>query len=369
MFLIDRQYARSFDWFSLGISLVLASIGLLFIFSATYTPEQPYSTYFHKQALGIISGIVIYSIFCAIDFRTLWRWGYFIYFVVILLLIFTSIKGTVAMGGQRWINLGFVKIQPSELAKLFFPAFATYYLYAGDEYRSFKFKDFMPILGILLLSFLLIRKQPDLGTALIVTFSGLIIVWLAGMSRHFFIISFIVCGISAPLLWTVLKDYQKKRILVFMGHGDSKKERYQIEQSKIAIGSGGLTGKGFLQGTQNKLKFLPESRTDFIFSVIAEEWGFVGTLCIVLLYTALFIRLFFIIASIRLPSIQLLAIGIIMPMLLSTIINIGMVMGLAPVVGIPLPLISYGLSNLWVTFASLGWFNSIAMRRFYLVRR
>ena len=146
MFLIDRRYVRSFDWASLFISILLAGIGLLFVFSSTYKPESPFSPFFKKQLFGIISGFFIYGFFCAIDFRTLWRWGYFAYYGVILLLIFTILKGSVAMGGQRWINLGFMKFQPSELAKLFFPAFATYYLYVGYEYRSLKFKDFIPIL-------------------------------------------------------------------------------------------------------------------------------------------------------------------------------------------------------------------------------
>lgn len=366
MFLIDRRYVRSFDWVSLLISLILSGIGLLFVFSSTYRPEMPFSPFFTKQAWGIISGLGIYTLFCAIDFRTLWRWGYFAYYAVVLLLVFTIIKGSIGMGGQRWINLGFIKFQPSELAKLFFAPFATYYLYSGDDFKTFRFKDFIPMLIALGISFILIRKQPDLGTALVLAFSGLILFWLAGMPKKFFIITLMICAVSAPLLWQVLKPYQKQRILVFLGQGDMRKERYQIEQSKIAIGSGGLTGKGFLNGTQNKLQFLPESRTDFIFSVIAEELGFAGTLALLVLYALLFIRLFCIIATIRLPSIQLLATGIIIPILLSTIINIGMVIGLLPVVGIPLPLISYGLSNLWVTFASLGWFNSIAMRRFYI---
>src|SRR5262249_48895149 len=144
-----------------------------------------------------------------------------------------------------------------------------------------------------------------------------------------------------------------------------KKERYQIEQSRIAIGSGGLAGKGFLNGTQNKFQFLPESRTDFIFAVICEEWGFLGALIVIFLYAALFIRLFYVISTIKNVFAQLLAIGLIIHIVLSTLINMSMVVGLMPIVGIPLPFLSYGISNLWICFASLGWFNSIAMRRFY----
>ena len=152
---------------------------------------------------------------------------------------------------------------------------------------------------------------------------------------------------------------------MFLGYGDSKKERYQIEQSQIAIGSGGITGKGLLKGTQNKLQFLPESRTDFIFSVIAEETGFLGAMLILILFAILFFQCAWIIVTIKSPFVQLLALGLVLPIIISTFINIGMVMGLVPAVGIPLPFISYGLSNLWVNFASLGWFNAIAIRRFY----
>lgn len=365
MYLIDRRYFRYFDWISFFLIIILTCIGLFFVFSSTYRPEQPFSIFFKKQALGIISGFIIYFICSATDFRALMRWGYFAYFAVIGLLVFTIIKGSIGMGAQRWVDLGFFKIQPSELTKLFFPAYASYYFYTEKDTLSFSFNQFLPVLGILGISFILIRKQPDLGTALVLLFSGLIIIWFAGMSKKFFLYGSIVVLITAPISWHMLKEYQKQRVLVFLGQGDSRKERYQIEQSQIAIGSGGLIGKGLLQGTQNKLQFLPESRTDFIFSVIAEETGFLGALFIVFLFTILFLQLLWIILSIKSPFVQLLALGLILPIIISTLINIGMVTGLMPTVGIPLPFISYGLSNLWVNFASLGWFNAIAIRRFY----
>lgn len=365
MLLIDRRYFRYFDWISFFTLIILTSIGLFFVFSATYTPEQPFSIFFKKQAFGILSGFIIYFLCSATDFRVLMRWGYFAYFGVIALLIFTIVKGSIGMGGQRWIDLGFFKMQPSELAKLLFPAYATYYFYTEKDTLSFSLRQFLPVLGMLGISFILILKQPDLGTALVLLFSGLIMIWLAGMHKTFFMSGALLLLITAPISWHMLKPYQQKRVLVFLGQGDSKKERYQIEQSQIAIGSGGMIGKGLLQGTQNKLQFLPESRTDFIFSVIAEETGFLGALCIMILYGILFFQLLWIAYSIKSPFIQLLAIGLTLPIILSTLINIGMVTGLLPVVGIPLPFISYGLSNLWVNFASLGWFNGIAIRRFY----
>ncbi|KKP29215.1 MAG: Cell shape-determining protein RodA [candidate division TM6 bacterium GW2011_GWF2_30_66] len=353
---------RKFDWTTLFLIIGIALFGLLFIFSATYKPDVTFSTYFKKQLLGIISGIFLYAFFSMIDHRQLMRFGYFLYFLIMGLLAFTIVKGSVAMGGQRWVNLVFIKFQPSEMAKLLFPAFVAYFLSTQRDDFDFKFKDFLPTLIVLAISFLLILKQPDLGTALIILFSGAIILWIAGIGKKFFIVIAAISIIMAPIGWKVLKDYQKKRILVFIGQGESRKERYQIEQSQIAIGSGGLFGKGFLQGTQNKLSFLPESRTDFIFSVVCEELGFLGALILISLYILLFIRLFMILVRIDSPFIKIFALGIVLHVFLSVIINMFMVTGLLPIVGIPLPLFSYGLSNLWTIFISFGWINSIKMQ-------
>ena len=281
------------------------------------------------------------------------------------LLIFTLIKGTVGLGAQRWINLGLFKFQPSELIKLFFPAYFVYYLETQNfTPADYNFNDFKNILLVLGLSCLLILKQPDLGTAIIILLSGMILFWLAGIKKSFFIWTFIIVLVTTPITWNFLKPYQKKRIEVFLGGGDKQKERYQIEQSIIAIGSGGLTGKGFLKGTQNKLEFLPESRTDFIFSVLCEETGFLGALFVLLLYCLLFFRLIFMIHQIPSFFDKLLATGLLTPIVLSTLINLSMVMSLLPAVGIPLPLMSYGISHMWATFASLGWINGIIMRSY-----
>lgn len=361
---IDQRYLRYFDWIGFLLIIILSCSSLLFVYSATYQPDRPILHFFNKQAFGVISGIGIFILTSFIDYRRLERWGYFLYFITLLLLIFTLIKGTIGLGAQRWINIGILKFQPSELAKLFFPAFFTYYIAAVGTSQP-TFRDFVPILIVLGLSTLLILKQPDLGTAIIVAVSGLTLLWLAGIGKRFFIY-FIGCLLfTAPITWKFLKPYQKQRIAVFLGEGNRKKERYQIEQSCIAIGSGGLWGKGFLQGTQNTLQFLPESRTDFIFSVICEELGFFGAVGLLLIYLLLFLRCFAIIGTIKTIPAQLLATGLIIPIVLSTIINIGMVTGLLPIVGIPLPLMSYGITHSWITYASLGWFNSIAMRRFY----
>lgn len=362
-----KSYLRYFDWISFALTMLLCIVGLLFIFSATYNPEQWFSVFTKKQIGGLLGGIIIYWAAALTDHRTLLRWGYLGYFVVIGLLVFTLIKGSIGMGAQRWINLFFIKIQPSELAKALFPAYAAYHIFqCNNKKRVSWWEKFGPILIMLLVSFFLILKQPDLGTALVLAFCALVMLWIAGLHHKFFLYGALACAFATPLLWKGLKPYQKKRIAVFMGYGASHKERYQIEQATIAIGSGGMTGKGFLQGTQNKLHFLPEGRTDFIFAVLSEELGFAGALFLLILYTFLFIRLFFLISSITSPHMQLLAIGIVMHIMFSALINIGMVLGLLPIVGIPLPLLSYGLSNLWVTLGSFGWLQGILMQEFYL---
>jgi len=330
------------------------------VLSTTYRPVCPYSIFFKKQLFGFISGYCIYFIASCIDYRRLQSWGTLLYGVTILLLIFTLFKGSVGLGAPRWLNLGFVKFQPSELPKLFFPSFFTSAV-MHEEQSSWR--SFIPLLLVTAVSFLLIRQQPDLGTAIIIGSSGLILLAYAGIGIRFFLGLFLCLGICSPALWHILKPYQKQRILVFLGQGTAQKERYQIEQSCIAIGSGGLLGKGLFKGTQNILQFLPESRTDFIFSIICEEWGLLGALCIIGLYIMLFLRWLALIATFHDFQAQLLAVGLIAPIIISTIVNIGMVIGLLPIVGIPLPLMSYGITHSWITLASIGWLNSIIIRK------
>jgi len=360
-----RRIFRSFDWTQVLLISIISAIGLLTVFSATYRPEQPFSLFFKKQAFGLLSGFLIYGVCALIDFRALQRFGYFFYFCISALLMFTIIKGSISMGGQRWINLGFIKFQPSELAKLFFPAFFSYYLLT-ERKGTTPLMRWVIIISVLLMSMLLILKQPDLGTSLILLFTGIALLWIAGVSHKFFIIAGLSVLITAPITWHFLKPYQRQRIAVFLGEGESRKERYQIEQSHIAIGSGGFWGKGFLQGTQNKLQFLPEGRTDFIFSVFCEEWGFLGALLILLLYGMLFFRLFETLITIENYNARLLATGLVIHVLISTLINIGMVLGLMPIVGIPLPFMTYGITHLWITFASLGWFTNIITQRYLM---
>lgn len=365
MLFISRRFIRYFDWISFLLVLLIAIIGITFVYSATFKHSSvDISIFFKKQLFGLISGVCIYFFCSMLDYRTVCRIGYFLYFASIGILICTMIKGSVGMGAQRWINVGLFKFQPSELSKLFFPMFMTYYFLNDQEVTQPPQKAFIAPFCIMLISAILILKQPDLGTCLILLFSGSVMFWFIGLSNKFFMYAGLILLITMPLSWKCLKTYQKKRVLVFLGYGDSQKERYQIEQSKIAVGSGGFWGKGFLQGTQNKLSFLPESRTDFIFSVICEEMGLAGASFLLFLYFLLFLRLFLMINSLSTFYPQLLCLGLIMHIIFSTFINIGMVLDLLPVVGIPLPFASYGITHLWIGFASLGCINSITSQRY-----
>jgi rod shape determining protein RodA len=360
-----KRYFRHFDITNLILTLSICLLGLLFVFSATYRPEQPFSLFFKKQVFGIVTGFILYAFFAIIDYRTTLRYGHLAFYLLIGALAFTLIKGSIGMGAQRWLDLGLFKLQPSELAKILFPAYAVYTLQGAHLDLPLPGQTFIPILGMLGIGTFLIRKQPDLGTALLILFSGLIVCWLAGLSKKFFWGLIVATVCILPLTNHILKPYQRKRILVFLGYGSAQKERYQIEQARIAIGSGGLWGKGILKGTQNKLQFLPEGRTDFIFAVLCEELGLCGALVLLILYLLLFYRSFSIIAQLKEQYLQLLATGLLIPIVLSMLINISMVLGLLPVVGIPLPLMSYGISNLWVTLIAFGWLQNIAMQRLY----
>lgn len=368
--MIDRRYFRYFDWISFGLAVAMVAMGLLFVFSATYKPDQPFSLFFRKQLMGALSGFVIYFAFCVADIKRLSRWGLVCFGITILFLMYSFVGGMVALGGKRWISLGFIRFQPSELAKLFLPVFiASHFTELEAPKYTLKyappFKSFLFPLAALFLTFVLILKQPDLGTALLVLISGFALLWFVGMPRTFFVVLGLCCIVAAPVLWKVLKPYQQNRILVLFGYGDVRKERYQVEQSKIAIGSGGLTGKGLLQGTQNKFEFLPEDHTDFIFSVICEELGFMGALIVITLYTALVARLVYVLLQVHNFFEQIVGFGLLTHIVVSACINISMVTGMLPIVGIPLPFFSYGVTNLWINLASLGWLSNIIIRRFY----
>ena len=341
------------------IFFLLFIFGIIILYSATNSSIHGLSNFFIKQCSALILAASIIIISSKVSYKKIIIWGGMIHFLVIILLLFTLIKGKISMGAGRWIDLGFIKFQPSELAKISLPLAIIYYLFKYVEIKPTK-KDWFILLFIVFFSSFLVIKQPDLGTGLVICISGLLTLFIANIPKK--IIYFLLIGsiIIAPLCWTLLHDYQKKRILVFIGKGSIHKERYQIEQSKISVGSGGIYGKGYLQGTQKNLKFLPEHHTDFIFSVAAEEFGFLGILVLIFLYTMIFFIIFNDAKYIDNEYAYLLYFGITFPFFISVIFNIGMVIGLLPVVGIPLPCMSYGITHITCTAIMFGIINSIS---------
>lgn len=358
MKLTVSKYRLQFDLINLLLIISINIFGLACIYSATHTATQAYPIFFQKQLFGFLTGLIIYLKLNTSYLRLLTRQSYFLYLFTIGLLIFTTIKGSIGMGAKRWINLGLLKFQPSELTKLFLPAYIVCKFDGSMTLGQLK-NRFYEVFIVLLSSSILIIKQPDLGTGIVALATGFIMLYLSSINNQFLKYFLLISLISAPIGWKFLHTYQKKRIEVFLGFGDNSKEAYHIQQSKIAIGSGGIWGKGFMKGTQNKLSFLPESRTDFIFAVICEEFGLIGALLILFLYLILFLRLIWQISKMPIAINNLLALGLLTHIMTSTFINICMVMGLLPIVGIPLPLMSYGISNLWITFASLGWIQGL----------
>jgi rod shape determining protein RodA len=349
-----------YDLVSILIVFALSCVGLVFIFSTTHVAVAPYSIFLKKQLFGVVAGCLLAFVASRFNCYTIMRAGYHGFFVIALLLIYTLFKGTSGMGAQRWIDLVFFRLQPSELTKFFLPACIAYYLHMTEKRSWSTLIDFAFPLVAVGITFLLILKQPDLGTALIMAISGLIVCWLGGLLNKYFVYAGFVALVSAPLVWCYfLKPYQKKRIMVFLGHKSSEVDSYQIEQATIAIGSGGFLGKGLLQGTQNRLQFLPEGRTDFIFAVLCEEWGFFGALSVLTFYAILFIRLLILVNKRTCFVLRLFGTGLIVPLALSMMINIGMVLGLLPIVGQPLPFMSYGLCHLIVSYLSFGVLLSI----------
>ncbi|MBE7413933.1 MAG: rod shape-determining protein RodA [Deltaproteobacteria bacterium] len=361
--MIDRRLFTHFDWVMLGLVAALVCVGFVSIYGATHV-QMP--SVYKKDVYWIIIGSCLMLLAIVVNYSYLERSAYFIYGASILLLISVYFIGSSFGGARRWISLGFFSLQPSEFAKLaLIIMLARYFNEKQVPERGMGLKDLIPPGIIMMVTFLLIAKQPDLGTG--------IIVWLIFWSMAFVVkIRFrVIAGMGAvfagmaPLGWMFLKDYQKARITSFMSpESDLLGSGYHVMQSKIAIGSGGFLGKGFLQGTQGNLMFLPEHHTDFIFAAFAEEWGLIGALILLGIFLA------FVISGLNTASSSkdrfgfLVAFGITSMFFWQIAINLGMVTGMLPVVGVPLPFVSYGGSFLITSMISAGILLNIKMRRF-----
>ena len=341
------QKLRSLDYILITCILLLGVISSLSMYS-TDGGNLLYHTKSH-----IIRFIIFFSMMLIISFIDIRFWhstGYLFYLIVLGFLIWASLYGIKASGSQRWVNLYFINLQPSELMKIaIIVCFAKFYHRAQISIIN-SFKNIMIPVVALIIPILLVVSQPDLGTSILIGLSGLIVLWLAGVNAKYFIYSSLTLLISLPFVISFLKPYQKLRILTFFNPDrDPLGAGYQIIQSKIAVGSGGLYGKGFLKGTQSYLEFLPEKHTDFIFTLFSEEQGFVGSILLLILYGVIIHRIIKIGSSCRSFFGKLFCYGYASSLFIYVSVNMSMVLGLLPIVGSPLPIMSYGGSSMLAT--------------------
>ena len=343
---------KAVDYF---LIIIVAIIGSMSVFSIYSTESGNFSFYTKNHLTRFLVFFFMFLVLSFVRVSFWYRQAYIFYILGILLLLLVIFFGISASGSKRWINLFIMNLQPSELMKIaIIVCFARYYhRIQSSDIQSYKYL-LQPIILLLIPCYLVIT-QPDLGTAILIAGSGLAIIWLAGLNLKYFIYSGLILLVSLPFVISILKPYQKSRILTFFNPDrDPLGAGYQIIQSKIAIGSGGLLGKGFLQGTQSYLEFLPEKHTDFIFTLFSEEFGFVGSMVLILLYALLIYRIIRIGFSSRSFFAKLYCFGFASGLFLYIFVNIAMVIGLLPIVGAPLPIMSYGGSSMLSIMLGLG---------------
>ena len=345
------------------IALVISIIGICAIYSNTYQKEgKLWQTIYQRQIFWVVVGVCFFFIMYNVSYRRLWDLTYFLYGLAVLLLFLVAVLGHVSLGAQRWLRFAWFNFQPSELAKLATIVLLAKYFSAKSvddvSVRTGKFGLFRALIIPFLLIGIpigLIIEQPDLGSGIIVFLIFFVMLYLGKIKMRFILALFLMLVAVMPLFWNLLRGYQKDRLLVFLNPNlDPLGAGYTIIQSKIAIGSAGLFGKGWLSGTQNQLYFLPESHTDFIFAAFVEEQGLLGGMGLILLYYFLIRQGIYIAERTQDEFGKLLALGITFFLSIQIFVNIAMNLGLAPVVGLPLPLMSYGGSSVLITFISLG---------------
>ena len=341
------QKIKSIDYLLL-ISILLIGIISGFSMYSTDAGELLYHSKSHIFRFGIFFLLMIILSFLNIKF---WHSiGYVFYIIILGLLLWASIYGITASGSQRWVSLYFINIQPSELMKIAIIICLAKYYHRTQIDNISNLKNLLIPITILILPISLVITQPDLGTSILIALSGLVVLWLAGLNIKYFIYSSLILVISMPFIISFLKPYQKIRILTFFNPDkDPLGAGYQIIQSKIAVGSGGLYGKGYLKGTQSYLEFLPEKHTDFIFTLYSEEYGFIGSIFLLLIYAIIIFRILRIGAMSRSFFAKLFCYGFASAIFIYISVNMSMVLGLLPIVGSPLPIMSYGGSSMLAT--------------------
>lgn len=343
---------RNLQWEIIVLLCAVAGVGFLALYSAGGGNLDPWAD---RQMVRFGVGLCVMMVVAFVDSRLWFKIAYPAYAAGLVLLVIVEIMGHIGMGAQRWINLGFIQIQPSELMKIFVVLVLARYFSMATLEESRRILFLIPPALFVLVPTGLVLIQPDLGTAVNLMLAGGSVIFLAGAPIWMFVL-IIGGGIAAlPIGWHFLHDYQKKRVDTFLDpESDPLGAGYHITQSKIALGSGGIEGKGFLQGTQSHLNFLPEKQTDFIFTLWAEEWGLMGGLFLLALYGLLFVFGIMVAMRCRHAFGRFLAMGLIVNFSLYVLINVAMVMGLIPVVGVPLPLVSYGGTAMLSILFSFG---------------
>lgn len=353
------------DFGLIGVLVLLSVMGLMTIWSASHGPEGIVAGFASKQVMWLLLGFGAMFLCFLLDYRHLQDNALAIYIVLMILLAAVMVLGRASMGATRWLSLGPVKLQPSEFMKIGIAVMMAAYYAREPEPPPYGVAHLWRPALITGFPALLVLLQPDLGTAVLIVGVAVAITAFQGIKKRVAFTLLLGIPLAAPLFWTFLKDYQKKRILTFLNPElDPLKAGYHIIQSKIAIGSGQVVGKGYLKGTQSHLRFLPERHTDFIFAVFSEEWGLLGGIVALTLFIILILWGLDIAAKARDTFGRLLALGLTSILFAHVFVNIGMVMGLLPVVGVPLPLFSYGGSSVLTTCMIVGILLSIRRRRF-----
>jgi rod shape determining protein RodA len=369
---IDRRLIKNFDLVTFLLIIGMSVVGVMTIYSATRHPlpggEMP--SYYMRQLYWLLVSIIALIGIVIFDYIWLKRFAYLLYGLGMFLLLLVLLLGRTGMGAQRWLNFGILSFQPSEVFKLFYVITISRYLseMQGNITLASLIKTFF------LLTFVpmaLLIKQPDLGTAIILLLVFLSAVLIKGLHKKAVVLIILIGLLSVPFLghifWEGLRDYQKNRLVAFIEpESDPSGIGYHINQSKIAIGSGGFSGKGYLKGTQGPFRFLPEKHTDFVFAVFGEEWGFAGSFVLLFLYLSLILRGLDTARKAKDEFGRLLALGISFMFAIYFFVNIGMTLGIMPVVGVPLPFMSYGGTSLFANFIAAGVLINIRTRRFAL---
>lgn len=345
-------FGQGLNWTLILTVFLLGLVGVGTLYSAAGGSFEPWAW---RHGLRLTLGLGLMLAVAALDMRVLYNGAYLVFAGLLLLLVSVQLFGDVTMGAKRWLDLGIVTVQPSEFIRLgMILALARFYQSIHQDVVS-HFQNFVVPAVIIIFPVALIINQPDLGTTIMLAVSGVGVLFLAGLDWRYFAAGAVGIVAAVPLVWQRLFDYQKERVLVFLNpERDPLGAGYHIIQSKIGIGSGGMFGKGFSEGTQSRLNFLPEKHTDFVFTIYAEEMGFVGSVLLLVLFVLLLVQLALIASQMRTQFARLVVGGIGFSLFVYIFINLAMVMGLAPVVGVPLPFISYGGTSMLTFLISIG---------------